>query len=185
MVPGRVGCVRRPPDRGAAGEEESDRVSDNKGRPSQTQSPASISKTAALSSADRRVEKIAEPVELSVTRGKPVRTVAANSHDNIPTRTQQRSKPTVHILTTGDSSGDEVVCSITEVGRARIPGNTVSRRIRTRIVQGTGAIVVGCNRCVQGVPGTDALQVIVGWSAGRVLTNTTSNWSGRASSVKR
>src|SRR2546428_8345598 len=164
MVPGRVGCVRRPPDRGAAGEEESDRISNSHGVPHKTESTASISKTAALSSADRRVEKIAEPVELSVTRGKPVRTVAANSHDNIPTRTQQCRKPTVHILTTGDSSGDEVVCGVTEVGRARIPGNTVSRRIRTRIVQ--RAVAVGkYSSSVQRVPGANALQVIVGRSA--------------------
>ena len=65
-VPVKVRCVRRDTVRRAAGEDESERVSDNQGMAYQTQSPASISKTAALSSADRRVEKIAETVELSV-----------------------------------------------------------------------------------------------------------------------
>src|SRR5207245_9630708 len=76
-----------------------------------------------------------------------------------PTGARHCRAPVGQIAATGDSTGDEVVCSVPEVGRERIAGNTVSRLIRTRIVQRASTVGKHGGR-LQRVPGTDTLEVV-------------------------
>src|SRR5207247_7430926 len=153
-VPVKIWSVRCNSISGASREDEGEGISDGQPVVDKSQCSAAASSPAALAGANGCVEQVTEAVELCSARSEPVRAVGPDCEHDITARTQKSCQTTCGgVFTAGDSRLDEVVCSITEVYRAGIPCDTVSRSTGSKVPGGRA--IIECAVGVERVPGAD------------------------------